>query len=99
MSRERKINVKVDTSNLPKKGSRIDWKKSIGYKVKFIYEDLLGEIEIVDRLDNRRLLLKYKDRIIEMESGNLTQGYLGKLLGIRHRKLDAYFLLYNTIGV
>lgn len=82
MARERKINVKVDTSNLPKKGNRIDWKKSIGYKVKFIYEDLSGEIEIVDRLDNGRLLLKYKDRTIEMESGNLIQGYLGKLLGV-----------------
>ena len=56
MSKERKINVKVDTSNLPKKGNRIDWKKSIGYKVKFIYEDLSGEIEIVDRLDNGYLL-------------------------------------------
>ena len=66
MSRERKINVKVDTSNLPKKGNFIDWKKSIGYKVKFIYEDLSGEIGIVDRLDNGRLLLKYKDRIIEL---------------------------------
>ena len=87
MSRERKINVKVDTSNLPKLESgknegKINWKESVGCKVKFIYEDLIGEIEIVDRLDNKRLLLKYKDRIIEMESGNLIQGYLGKLLGI-----------------
>ena len=65
MKKGSKINVNVDTSNLTKWESgtykgRINWRKTVGYKVKFVYEDLSGEIEIVDRVDNGYLLLKYK---------------------------------------
>ena len=47
MKKGSKINVNVDTSNLPKWESgtykgRINWRKTVGYKVKFVYEDLSG---------------------------------------------------------
>ena len=41
----------IDLSNLPKKiwtGKEcINWEKSIGYKCKFKYDDIEGEVEIV----------------------------------------------------
>ena len=38
----------IDLSDLPRKGKSIDWKNSIGYKCKFKYDDIKGEVEIVD---------------------------------------------------
>lgn len=53
---------KVFLDELPKKkyGNKetIDWKNSIGYKVKFIYDDIEGEIEIIDII-NQKIILKY----------------------------------------
>ena len=52
---------------LPKMGKYINWKESIGCKVKFIYDDINGEIEIIDYYmnDNGKpyLIIKYKNRI------------------------------------
>ena len=47
---------KVDLSELPRKEGfginkgkmLIDWKTSIGYKVSFVYDEIEGEIEILD---------------------------------------------------
>ena len=39
----------VDVSNLPKiKNKRIDWKNSVGYKIKFQYKNLSGELIILN---------------------------------------------------
>ena len=42
---------KVFLDNLPikkGKGRYIDWKNSVGYKVDFVYEDIKGELKIID---------------------------------------------------
>ena len=42
---------KVFLDELPRKGGksdRIDWKKSVGCKIPFIYDDIQGEMEIIN---------------------------------------------------
>ena len=56
---------KVFLDDLPKRGKRVDWKNSIGYRVKFIYDDIEGELEIVDyNFNNKKLSIKYLDKPI-----------------------------------
>ena len=58
---------KVFLDDLPKIGKYINWKESVGYKVKFIYDYIEGEVEIVDYYINDKgkiyLIIKYKDRV------------------------------------
>lgn len=82
---------KVFLDSLPKKDgigalkgrSVIDWINSIGYKVKFIYKDIGGEVEIT-KFDkrSRKLSLKYKDiEEFNISAAGFSKCSLGKLLG------------------
>lgn len=56
---------KVFLEDLPRKNgkcNKIDWVKTVGYKVPFIYDDIEGEIEILEfNKNNRKLTVKYND--------------------------------------
>lgn len=94
MARINIIYKKVFLDNLPKcenKSNCIDWKNSVGYKVKFIYntndDSIEDEIEIIGYKDseneksrNKRLTIKYKDNIKEMAPGQFTRCEIGVLL-------------------
>lgn len=73
----------VDLTELPRKNgkcNKIDWANSVGYFVKFKYEDIEGEIEIVDyNKDNRHLEVKYKGNIYYIEDYGLTKCRIDKL--------------------
>lgn len=77
---------KVFLEDLPKKGEKklsINWAKSVGYCVKFIYDDTKGLIEIIDyyKKDNTIYLkLKYNNNIVEMKPGNLVNCKIGVLI-------------------
>lgn len=75
---------KVFLENLPKiskEYNRINWKASIGYKVKFIYDDIKDEIEIVN-YKNEYLYIKYLDEEpFKINSNHFKNGNLGKALG------------------
>ena len=43
---------KVFLDDLPKRGKLVDWKNSVGHKVKFIYEKIEDEIEIINYYNN-----------------------------------------------
>lgn len=75
---------KVFLDHLPRyRGSMIHWRKCIGQKVKFIYSDIEGEIEIID-YDGKFLHIKYLDKpLFKIFTGDFTNCQLGKLLGIR----------------
>ena len=55
----------IDLSDLPrwesgKNKGKINWKESVGYKCKFKYDDIEGEIEIVDYdKETKMLMIKY----------------------------------------
>lgn len=64
-----------DTENVGK----INWKECINYKVKFIYNDIEGEITI-NNCNGSKLIIQYKDAEFEIETGNFLKCKLGKLL-------------------
>lgn len=84
---------KVFVDELPKKEGLgalknkqvIDWKASIGYKVKFQYEDINGEVEIISyNTKLYRLALKYlNNNFLEIDAYSFLKCKLGKLLGIK----------------
>jgi hypothetical protein len=79
---------KVFLENLPigglNRGNRIDWTASVGYKVRFIYDDIEGWIEIVSyNLVNSIITIKYNDKEHKINTDNFKKCKLGKLLG-RH---------------
>lgn len=64
-------------------GKRIDWQKSLGKKVKFIYDDIMGEIEIINiDVKTRMLTIKYDDNEgFKINVAGFMKCALGKLLG------------------
>lgn len=80
---------KVFLENLPKQkgynGKRISWKDSIGEKVKFEYNDICGEVEIVD-YKNPKLYLKYKNSLKEITTSKFIKCELGRIIGIITRE-------------
>jgi hypothetical protein len=82
---------KIFTDNLPHGGkginkSYINWKESVGYKIKFIYDNIRGEVEIVGWYKKNNisfLKVKYKNNILDISSGHLLKCELGKLFDIR----------------
>lgn len=77
---------KVLLEELPKTSEKgnINWKMSIGHKVKFFYDNIKGCVEIVD-YDNksRYLYLKYLDKdIFKIHINNFQNCKLGNMLSI-----------------
>ena len=79
---------KVDTSKLIKyttgkyKG-KIDWINNIGAKIPFVYNDVVGEIEILDykkEVPQGIITVKYKDNIQQMKTNNFTKCSIGRLI-------------------
>lgn len=56
------IDKSIDLSKLPRRGKYIDWKNSIGVKLGFKYEDVIGEIEIIDyKKEDHMVKVKYDE--------------------------------------
>ena len=70
---------KVFLEDLPKRGEYINWKKSIGYKVKFIYDDVKGEVKIVD-YKNSYLTIIYNKKEFKIQTTSFKNCMLGNLL-------------------
>lgn len=64
---------------------KINWKESIGCKVKFIYDDIEGEFEIVDyNTGNEKLSLLYLNNdIFKISPYHLRKCQLQELLGLK----------------
>lgn len=80
---------KIYTDNLKRyevglyKG-KIDWSNNIGVRLKFIYNEIEDEIEIVNYLKEIPqgiVTLKYKDNLQTMKSNMLMKCCIGKLIG------------------
>lgn len=76
---------KVFLDNLPRKGKQIDWKNSKGYKIKFTYDDIEGELFIIDYMSKNRqsyVIIEYNcNENFRIGVGDLSNGKLGGLLG------------------
>lgn len=80
---------KVLISDLPTKkyGNtfRIDWMKSVGLKVKFIYDDLNGEIKIVD-YNNGKINVLYNNSKYWIGTYEFAKGEISYIIGIKNFK-------------
>ena len=74
--------------DLPKdKRGRINWKESVGYKVKFIYDYVKGELEIINyETKNHTLTVSYNSMIFEIHTNQLISCGLSRIAGIRSDK-------------
>ena len=83
----------IDTSFLAKQNNntgRIDWSKSIGAKLPFVYGDISGEVEILDTI-NKTHLLVYIEGYTSKNGYKLTKSSLVKVLfGDIFKKVIAY---------
>ena len=74
---------KVFLDELPRKmhGKKecIDWEKCIGLKVKFIYDDVIGELKILNKLSNC-VIIDYKDKLYKMKPYNFTNSKFAYML-------------------
>ena len=73
-----------------KKGN-INWKASIGYKVKFIYDDIEGDFKIINilKIENRSnyiLTIEYKKKTFDIDNGSFRDAYLGNILNPEYRE-------------
>lgn len=76
-------NKQIFLNDLPRKRKIINWQASIGYKVKFIYNDIKGEIKIIN-YNKGYLYIQYLDKkIVKIKTNNFQQCQLGKLLNRR----------------
>jgi len=72
---------KVFTDELPKWGNKVSWIKSIGHKIKFIYEDIEGELEITD-CKGDYVYIKYLDKdIFKINASQIKNANIGTLIG------------------
>ncbi|APF25263.1 hypothetical protein [Clostridium sporogenes] len=61
----------------------IDWKNSTGYKIKFVYDDVKGELKIIEyNTENRKLYVKYlsNETIYDISVCNLHKCKICKIL-------------------
>lgn len=85
---------KLFLESLPKRRSKInkykvDWMRSavVNAKVKFVYDDIEGEIEIIDyEVGSQKLEIKYLDEHFEISGTNFIKCKLGKILNKRTGK-------------
>lgn len=78
---------KVFLEKLPRQngcgGQRIDWKKSVGHKVSFIYDDIKSFFTITNYINNKnRVTILYNDQEYNIFTGNLKYCKIGKILGV-----------------
>ncbi|WP_346938198.1 hypothetical protein [uncultured Clostridium sp.] len=72
---------KVFLDDLPKINKGIDWKECarLHSKIKFIYEDIEDELEIIKH-NGENLILRYNNKDFEMKRNNFVKCKLGKIL-------------------
>jgi len=88
---------KVFLDDLPKKegwgatkGNQvIDWKNSVGFKVNFIYNDVKGEISIINYYSNGYVAIGYNKNTLYTYSGNFVKCKIGTLLREKHEDVNS----------
>lgn len=64
---------------------RIDWTKSVGLKVRFIYDELDGEIEIIDH-NNKKINILYNGCKYWIGTDQFARGEISYAIGIKKIK-------------
>lgn len=73
---------KVFLDELPRKNKYINWKQSVGYVVRFIYNDIEGELEVLDyEPKGQKLLLGYNNNKHNIRTSDFIRCKLGRIVG------------------
>lgn len=77
------VNVrKVFVEDLPHKGKLINWVESKGHKVKFIYDDLEGELEIIqNNTITKQCEVSYNGIKSKIQTSSIPLGKIGFVIG------------------
>ena len=75
------VNKYIDLTNLPNKNNRIQWDKSVGMKVPFIYNKFNGELEILD-YSKGILSVNFNEKIFTITVDSFKKVALGRILGV-----------------
>lgn len=73
---------KVFLEELPRNFKGVIWKECVGRKIKFVYDEIEGYVEVVNFEKGSLLTIKYKDRIKKMKSCDFIKCKLGVMLGV-----------------
>lgn len=111
MIKNKDIEVSVDVSGLPKRGSRIDWRNSVGCRIPFRYDCITGYVNIVEYKKKGRICITikdYADNPVEISPNSVIHGYFALLLANKivdkfpemiqylADKMDAYKYSYQS---
>lgn len=86
MSKRKKENNWIDLSPLPKmggKGDKVAWTKVNNVDVDFIYEGISGTLKIIKPLPNRKCLVSYNDKEMEVHNDTLHDCQLAYVIGLK----------------
>lgn len=75
---------KVFLEDLPKRGKYVSWIDSIDMRVNFVYDEVEGEIDIVDyKKSLQELHIKHNNNIFKIHTSDFQKAKLGgQVLGI-----------------
>lgn len=85
---------KVFLDDLPRRGKLIDWKSSVGHKVKFIYDDIDGEIKILNYI-SPKLYVKYMESNYTTSTDNFKNGQISKI--VNREKWESLFDIDDVV--
>lgn len=72
----------INLNDIPKYRGGIYWDKSIGMSIYFEYEDIKGNVEILDYVKReQKIKFKYKNRVYDMNTTVFKSVCFGKILG------------------
>lgn len=83
---KRNENNWIDLSSLPKmggKGDRVAWTKIFDCEVDFCYENICGTLKIIKPLPNRKCLVSYNGKEMEVHNDTLHDCRLAYVVGIK----------------
>lgn len=73
---------KIFLEHLPHRGKLIDWKNSVGYFIHFIYEEIEGDLEVINYINEKhiKIEIKYNNNIYSISTGSIKNCNLGNIL-------------------
>jgi hypothetical protein len=90
---------KVFLENLPHRGDLICWNKSLGYTIPFKFEDVSGNMKIVDiNNDKKSVVLEYLGKEYSITTYRLMHGGLSKILGANYGERKSKYCIGDIIN-